>query len=72
MEATAATTWWRWTPGVPSSEPKHSATLKANPRRTFYRMTVKTDLFTSPPDLHHHCHELFQRKARDFAVHRLA
>lgn len=55
-----------------SSEPKHSATLKANPRRTFYRMTVKTDLFTSPPDLHHHCQELFRRKARDFAVHRLA
>lgn len=56
----------------PSTEPKHNAALKANPRRTFCRMTVKTDLFTSPPELHHHCHELFQRKARDFAVHRLA
>ena len=28
--------------GRPSSEPKHNATLNANPRRTFCRMTVKS------------------------------
>lgn len=44
---------------------KHSATLHANPRRTFHRFSIKTDLLTSPSQLLDHCRELLQRKARD-------
>jgi DNA repair exonuclease SbcCD nuclease subunit len=44
---------------------KHSATLHDNPRRTFHRLTMKTDLLTSPAQLLDHCRELLHRKARD-------
>ncbi|MEZ4676014.1 MAG: DNA repair exonuclease [Caldilineaceae bacterium] len=44
---------------------KHTAILHANPRRTFHRISMKTDLFRSPAQLLEHCRELLQRKARD-------
>lgn len=52
---------------VPENERllKHGATLHVNPRRVFHRLSVKTDLLTSPTLLLDHCRELFQRKARD-------
>lgn len=55
----------------PENAPRHTATLVATPRRAFYRLAVKTDLFTSPDHLFDHCREFFQRKARDLGVHRL-
>lgn len=51
---------------------KHSATLHANPRRTFHRFTLKTDLLQSPVELYDHCREFLQRKARDLGVQRLS
>ncbi len=51
--------------------PKHSVTLKANPRRTFHRLIVKTDLLDTPDQLLAHCDELFQRRARDWQVDRI-
>lgn len=45
--------------------PKHAATLHANPRRPFHRLSVKTDLLSSPEALYDHCGELLTRKARD-------
>ncbi len=50
---------------------KHVATLHANPRRTFYRFSMKTDLLTSPAHLLDHCRELLQRKARDVGAREL-
>ena len=50
---------------------KHTAILHANPRRTFHRLTLKTDLLTSPAMLYEHCEELLQRKASDLGVKRL-
>jgi len=50
---------------------KHSATLHANPRRTFHRLSIKTDLMQSPAELHDHCREFLQRKARDLGIQRL-
>lgn len=50
---------------------KHTAVLHANPRRTFHRLSVKTDLLTSPAMLCDHCEELLQRKASDLGVKRL-
>jgi len=44
---------------------KHVATLHANPRRKFYRYTLKTDLLTSPAELLDACRRLLQQKARD-------
>ncbi len=51
---------------------KHSATLHANPRRTFHRLTIKTDLMQSPAELYEHSREFLQRKARDLGVQRLS
>jgi DNA repair protein SbcD/Mre11 len=53
-------------------EPKHTAQLKANPRREFYRVTVKTDLLSTPTELYEHCREVLARKVRDWRVSRLA
>ncbi len=50
---------------------KHEATLHANPRRTFHRFSMKTDLLTSPAQLLDHCRELLQRKARDVGAREL-
>jgi exonuclease SbcD len=52
-------------------ESKHTATLHANPRRTFHRLTVKVDLLDTPAALLEHCRELFIRKARDWRLHQL-
>lgn len=49
--------------------PKHTATRRPNLRRTFHRLTVKTDLLTTPDALLDHCRELFRRRARDVAAH---
>ena len=51
---------------------KHNATLHANPRRTFHRFTLKTDLLQSPAELYDHCQEFLQRKARDLGVRQLS
>jgi len=51
---------------------KHTAVLHTNPRRIFHRLTVKTDLLTSPTQLCDHCEELLRRKASDLGVKRLA
>lgn len=53
-------------------EPKHVATLCANPRREFHRLSIKTDLFTSPADMFAYCQEYLPRKARDLGVHKLS
>ena len=53
------------------AEAKHRASLHANPRRTFHRFTLKTDLLQSPAELYDHCREFLQRKARDLGVQRL-
>lgn len=53
-------------------DPKHRATLHANPRRTFHRFTIKTDLLTSPTELIEHCRQFLQRKANDLGVQHLA
>lgn len=50
---------------------KHEAILHANPRRTFHRISMKTDLLTSPAQLLDHCRELLQRKARDVGARQL-
>jgi DNA repair protein SbcD/Mre11 len=52
-------------------EPKHTATLHPNPRRTFHRLTVKVDLLDTPAALMDHCRELFTRKARDWRLHQV-
>ena len=43
------------------SEPKHEAQLRANPRRTFHRISMKTDLYVSPDSLYDSCQELLSR-----------
>ena len=53
-------------------EPKHSATLHADPRREIQRLSIKTDLLTSPAELLAYSKEYLQRKARDAGVHKLA
>lgn len=50
----------------PGDGPKHHAQLRANPRRTFYRLQVKVDLLPTPSHLIDACQELFTRKARDW------
>lgn len=52
--------------------PKHQATLRANPRRAFERMYLKTDLIESPDALYKQVHELMTRRARDVGANRLA
>ncbi|MCB0061479.1 MAG: exonuclease SbcCD subunit D [Caldilineaceae bacterium] len=49
---------------------KHDAILHTNPRRTFHRFSVKTDLLTSPVHLLDYCREFLERKARDIGPHR--
>ena len=51
--------------------PKHVATLKANPRRPFERLSIKTDLLESPEALYQQAHGLMSRKARDLGPARL-
>jgi DNA repair exonuclease SbcCD nuclease subunit len=55
-----------------AGEPKHTAELKANPRRDFHRFSVKTDLLSTPEELYDHCRELLERKARDLRVSKVA
>lgn len=50
-----------------SQAPKHQATLHANPRRPFHRLSAKTDLLTSPEALYDFCGELLERKASDLS-----
>ena len=49
---------------------RHRATLCANPRRDFVRLSFKTDLHTSPDALFTTCKEYIQREARDRATKR--
>jgi DNA repair exonuclease SbcCD nuclease subunit len=51
---------------------KHHVQLKASPRRPVHRLSVKTDLFTTPEALYDHCRELLHRKARDLRTPNLA
>ncbi|MCB0112995.1 MAG: exonuclease SbcCD subunit D [Caldilineaceae bacterium] len=46
----------------------HVATLRANPRRPFYRISVKADLAASPVDLYNHCHSVVKRRAADLGI----
>lgn len=43
----------------------HTATLHANPRRPFVRLTIEVDHLTSPEELLEHCKDVAKRKARD-------
>lgn len=52
-------------------EARHRVELRANQRRTFHRLIVKTDLLNTPELLCDHCRELFQRKARDVGARRV-
>ncbi|MBP7963545.1 MAG: exonuclease SbcCD subunit D [Caldilineaceae bacterium] len=49
-------------------EPKHTATLRANPRRPFHRFSVKTDLHQSPEALMEWTSQFLTRKARDLGA----
>lgn len=51
-----------------AGEPNHTATRKPNARRTFHRLSVKTDLLTTPVALLDHCRELFRRRVRDIGA----
>jgi DNA repair exonuclease SbcCD nuclease subunit len=51
--------------------PKHAATLRANPRRPFERIFLKTDLYETPDALYKQVHELMSRRARDLGPARL-
>jgi len=62
-DATTAITQQSWV--------KHEAMLHANPRRVFHRLSMKTDLLTSPTQLLAHARELLQRKARDVGARHL-
>jgi DNA repair protein SbcD/Mre11 len=53
-----------------TGEAKHTAQLCANSRRTFHRLSLKTDLYTTPDALYSHCREFLQRRARDLGVRR--
>ncbi len=53
-------------------EPKHSATLYANPRRVIHRLSIKTDLLTSPAELLTYSQTYLQRKAQDLGVNKLS
>lgn len=55
-----------------SEGPKHRATLRANARRAFERMYLKTDLIDSPEALYKQVHDLMSRRARDIGANRLA
>lgn len=46
----------------------HNARLCVNPRRTFLRHSVKTDLYDSPEALYSYCADFLKRKARDVAT----
>jgi exonuclease SbcD len=52
-------------------EAKHSASLHANPRRTIHRLSIKTDLLTSPAALLAYSQEYLQRKAYDLGANKL-
>ncbi|MEZ4708210.1 MAG: exonuclease SbcCD subunit D [Caldilineaceae bacterium] len=43
----------------------HRARLCTNPRRTFLRYSIKTDLYDSPEALYQYCGDFLMRKARD-------
>ena len=47
--------------------PKHTATLHANPRRTFHRLSMKVDHYTEPDELYDHCRTFLARKVRDLS-----
>lgn len=49
---------------------KHDARLKTNPRRPMHRLSMKTDLLTTPQALLDHAGELLRRKARQLGAQR--
>jgi DNA repair protein SbcD/Mre11 len=49
---------------------KHEAVRKANQRRPMHRLSLKTDLLTTPEALLDHCREFLRRKARDLGARR--
>ena len=51
-------------------QPKHTATLHANPRRPFHRFSVKTDLHPTPEALLAYTDQFLARKARDLGAAR--
>jgi DNA repair exonuclease SbcCD nuclease subunit len=55
-----------------SNSSRHTAVLKTNPRRPFFRRSVKTDLLNTPEALMAYCRELLERSARDWHLNQLA
>jgi len=53
-------------------EPKHVARLKTNRRRSFYRLSLKVDHFSTPAELEAYARDFLARKARDERVQRLS
>lgn len=51
-------------------DPKHTATLHANPRRPFHRLSLRTDQLASPDALLAHADTFLRRKARDLGADR--
>jgi DNA repair protein SbcD/Mre11 len=51
-----------------NGEAAHQATLRANPRRPFYRLYVKTDHCSSPADLQEHCRRYVWQRASDLGI----
>jgi DNA repair exonuclease SbcCD nuclease subunit len=52
--------------------PKHTATLRVNPRRPFERIYLKTDLIDSPEALYRQAYEMMSRRGRDIRAATLA
>jgi hypothetical protein len=55
-----------------SNPSRHVAVLKTNPRRPFFRRSVKTDLLNTPDTLMNYCRDLLERSARDWHLQQLA
>lgn len=49
---------------------KHTASLRALPRRLFHRLSIKTDLYAGPEDFYAGCRQLLDRRARDLGARR--
>jgi exonuclease SbcD len=57
--------------GADADAPRHTAELRANRRRPFFRLSFKVDHVASPTELESQVGEFLMRKARDLRVDRL-
>ncbi len=53
-----------------NGDPKHTATLHPVARRTFHRLSIKTDLYAGPEEFYAGCRQRLERRARDLGVQR--